>query len=115
MGRIALALVINPPVLTALTKLLLSSVPSNSHFLRTFRLALVNILARVSSNMAERTTQVGFLENFCFPSFQDALLDSSVNGALCAVLAGDTHMLARLIRRKADVNYRVWAAVWECP
>lgn len=50
---------------------------------------------------------VGFLENFRFPSFQDAISDKIMNGALCAAIAGDAQMLSRLIQRRDDVNYRV--------
>ena len=37
----------------------------------------------------------------------EALFDQTASGALCAVLAGDTRMLARLIWRRADINHRV--------
>ena len=41
------------------------------------------------------------------PPVDEAISDKIMNGALCAVIAGDAQMLSRLIKRRADVNYRV--------
>lgn len=62
-------------------------------------------MPRLFDQDREPFTSTGFVEDFRFPSLQAAAEDqSSMNGVLCAVFAGDGDMVRLLVQQRADVN-----------